>query len=408
MKRNLLFTAISVGRRLLVGLLLFLLLARLWGPAQFGVFSFAFSTMTLLVLVVDFGFDLYLMREVASHPEDAGRLVGDTFRAKLLLSAAATVAALCVIGLSGPELLPAGVALPLFVAALAMSFSDLFVAPLRALGHYDLETSVVTAGNALQFGLAGGVAWVGGTVPAVAVAILVSRVGYLLIARVVLTRVLSELRPFGGATSSPLKTIKRALPYGADYMLVVVWNQLDILAVRMMFGVQAAGLYAAGQKIVLGVSALAPVVGNVMIPRLSTMFAARDKRLWQTASKTSVLITAMGVICALPLIFWPELTTRVLFGLRYTELSAFLPWFGAVLLVRFAAASAGVLITAIGQQAMRVWAQLIGMFCIAGLIVVWDAASSGLAWFLAAYLGGQLVVAIFYFVSLFRCRASFG
>jgi O-antigen/teichoic acid export membrane protein len=358
MRRNFLFTAISVGSRLLVGLLLFLLLARLWGPAQFGVFSFAFSAMTLLVLVVDFGFDLYLMREVAAHPEDAGRLVGDTFRAKLLLSAVAAVAALCVIGLSGPELLPAGVALPLFVA------------PLRALGHYDLETSVVTTGNALQFGLAGGVAWVGGTVTAVAVAILVSRVGYLLIAHLALVRIVPHLRLSFTARPMPWIAIRRAWPYGVDAALFAVWNQLDVIVVRAVFGTQAVGIYSAGQKVILGFSALAPVIGNVMLPHLSRIYAMGNGKFWRLAGLTSVVFGIFGLILSLPLIFFAEGMVPWLLGAKYAELVEYLPYFALLLFVKYLGASAGVIATAIGMQKNRVVAQLVGLAVLSLLTLI--------------------------------------
>ena len=149
MKRNFLYTAVSVGSRLLVGLLLFLLLARLWGPAQFGLFSFVFSFSALLVLLVDFGFAVYLLREVAAKPDQAHRLIAEAFRAKLLLMGIAVALLVAGAVLIGPTALPPTLLAPLFLAALAMSFSDFFVSPLRALGRFDLEAALVTLANTL-------------------------------------------------------------------------------------------------------------------------------------------------------------------------------------------------------------------------------------------------------------------
>ncbi|MBL8351861.1 MAG: oligosaccharide flippase family protein [Burkholderiaceae bacterium] len=361
MKRNFAYTAVSVGSRLLVGLLLFLLLARLWGPAQFGLFSFVFSYSALLVLLVDFGFAVYLLREVAARPDDAARLVAESLRAKLVLLLVA-MALLIVSGWAiGPATLPPSLVAPLFMAALAMSFADFFVAPLRALGRYDLEAGLVALANVLQFVLAGTVAWHGGSPMAVGWAMLGSRLVYLALALRATRKVLPQLRLREPVAAGPLATLRRAWPYGVDGMLATAWNQLDVVAVRVLFGTQAVGVYSAGQKIVLGVSALAPVVGNVMIPRLSSLAVTKSQYFGRDAKITGGLLLAIGLFFALPLIIYPDAVASLLFGVSYRNLESILPIFGLVLIAKFLGAAAGVTATAAGLQFKRIVAQLTGM-----------------------------------------------
>jgi O-antigen/teichoic acid export membrane protein len=368
MKRNFAFTAMSVGSRLLVGLLLFLLLARLWGPEQFGLFSFAFSLSALLVLVVDFGFSLYLLREVAATPERAPQLVSECYRLKLRLVAVAASASVLVMFALGRQTAPPLLAIPLLIAALLMSFSDFFVAPLRALGRFDLEAGVVTVSNAVQFALAGSVAWQGGTPAAVAWAMALARLFYLCLALVAVHKVIPALQLRQPLIERPHVTLRRIWPYGIDGMLVTAWNQLDVVAVRVLFGTQALGLYTAGQKVVLGVGALAPVVGNVMIPRLARLASTRNQHFWTAAIKTSVLMASIGTVFALPLMLFPLQITHQLLGSSYVGLEELLPWFGGILIVRYLGAGAGVLITAAGLQSRRVVAQLAGLGVVAVLL----------------------------------------
>jgi O-antigen/teichoic acid export membrane protein len=406
MKRNFLYTGVSVGSRLLVGLLLFLLLARLWGPAQFGLFSFVFSVSALLVLLVDFGFALYLLREVAARPQQAAQIIAECFRAKLLLAGLAVLLALPVAWFIGPLALPPSLLLPLFMAALAMSFSDFFIAPLRALGRFDLETGVVTVANALQFMLAAAVAWWGGSLAMVAWAMALSRCVYLALALRALRPLLPSLRLAEPLQRGPLGTLRLAWPYGLDGVLVTAWNQLDVVAVRALFGVQAVGLYSAGQKIVLGVSALAPVVGNVMIPHLSRLSAAASPRFWRAAANTGALLCAIGGMFAIPLIAWPLPLAHLLFGHAYAGLATLLPLFGGILLLRYVAASAGVVITAAGFQARRVVVQLVGLGVVAALVPVVVALHLQLVDFIRFYMLGLLSMTLGYFWWLWRLRTG--
>lgn len=404
MKRNFLYTGISVGSRLLVGLFLFLLLARSWGPEHFGVFSFTFSAMMLTALLVDFGFGLYLMREVAARPEAAPELLRTAFQSKLLLTGAATVVAAVLIAVLGPSVLPATLAWPLFVAALAMSYADFFVAPLRALGRFDLEALAVAAGNALQFVLAGATAWMGGDAVQVACVMAVTRCVYLAIARIMLARALPGLRIATGGNWQSLRTLRRVLPYGMDGMLVMAWSQLDVVAVRALFGAQGVGLYSAGQKIVQGFAALAPVVGNVMIPRLSRLSATNELAFWGAGRKTCVLLIGLGVAFAVPLVVAPKHVSAALFGARYLDLAPLLPWFGSLLLVRFLAASAGVLITAVGLQAKRVSSQIFALGMVAIAVLIFGDELPGISEFVQIMASGQLIVGLCYMVWLWIYR----
>ncbi|WP_158288829.1 oligosaccharide flippase family protein [Rubrivivax albus] len=406
MKRNFLYTAVSVGSRLLVGLLLFLLLARLWGPAQFGLFSFVFSVSALLVLLVDFGFAVYLLREVAATPADAARLIAEAFRAKLLLMAVA-IALLVVAGAAiGASTLPPDLVVPLFLAALAMSFSDFFVAPLRALDRFDLEARLVTMANALQFVLAGLVAWQGGSPMQVAWAMVVSRCVYLALAWRAARKVVPLLRLRDPVAIGPLPTLRRAWPYGVDGILVTAWNQLDVVAVRVLFGTQAVGLYSAGQKVVLGVGALAPVVGNVMIPRLSRLAAVGDRTFWKTAAKTGALMGFIGAAFGLPLMLFAQPLADLMFGQSFQGLAGLLPLFGGVLLLRYVAASAGVVITAVGFQSRRVVVQLVGLGTVACLLPVLAAQQGQLSDFVAVFMFGQGAMTLGYFWWLWRYRTG--
>jgi O-antigen/teichoic acid export membrane protein len=360
MKRNFAFTAISVASRLLVSTLLFLLLARVWGPEHFGSFSFVFSVSALLMLTVDFGFSTFLLREIAAESDKAPQLIAHGLRAKLVLTAVMSAAAVIVAIVLGSHALPLALFLLLLSAALLLSFAEFCNVPLRAIGRYDLETLLATAGNTLQFFLAGGIAWLGGAPVAVAGAMVVSRVLYLIASWRTLAHVVPLLRvrqvPGGVRT-----TLRQLSPYGVDGVLTNVWSYIDVVAVQMLFGTQIVGLYAAGQKTILGIGALAPVIGNVMIPQVADRAHRRAPDTWRVAALTGCLMVGIGIVFAVPLVAFPEWVIHVLFGPNFSQAAQWLPWFGAILLVRYSAGAFGVILSAIGLQRKRVVGQVLAV-----------------------------------------------
>lgn len=407
MKSNFAFTALTVSSRLLVGFLLFLLLARLWGPTQFGQFTFVFSVCALLVLIVDFGFSVYLLREIAARREQAGALVADALSAKLLLVIACATVSLAVAVLAGPNVIPPALLLPMLLAALSMSFADFFVAPLRALGLFKAECALVVLANLLQFALAGGVAWRGGGVVEVAWTMVVSRLAFVALAGSFLRRVLPDLKRRRPSLRPRQGILKLVLPYGLDGALTVAWTQLDVVLVRLLFGQQAVGLYGAGQKVVLGVGALAPVVGNVMIPRMAALAATRSRDFWTAAGQAAALLVGIGLVFAVPMMLLSSQLVALFFGPAYRDLADLLPMFGIVLLVRYAGAGAGVAITAAGLQARRVIAQVVGLCAVGLLVPMIPILGLGLRGFIGVYVAGLSTMAIGYGWWLWRLARDY-
>lgn len=395
MSRNFVYTGISIGSRLLTGLCLFVLLARLWGPETFGLYSFVFSLVAILVLLVDFGFSGYLLREIGATPEALVPIFRDGLFAKsVLVPVCLLIAALLVASLGAAT--PLALVIPLLLAALLLSFADFCIAPLRALGRYDLETKIIVSTNLAQFSAAAGVAWVGGSPIEVAWVIVASRCVYLMVAAIGLRRAVPALTQVAPARASLKTTFRRIAPYGLDGLLTTAWSQLDVVLVRALYGAHGAGLYAAGQKLVQGACALAPVVGNVMIPRLSRLAATESTQLAHVGAKTAGLLWVMGFVFSLPLLVFPELVAVFFFGAAYEQLGGYFRLFGVVLLLRFGAAGFGVLVTAAGMQSRRVIGQCVGLCVFLLAVVAAFTFNLDLDAFLFAYAAGFVTIALIY------------
>jgi O-antigen/teichoic acid export membrane protein len=340
--------------------MLFVLLARFWGPSDLGLFSFVFGVSMLLILIVDFGFASYLLREIGAEPSCLARIFRAGLRAKIALILPFGMISTFVIWIYGSSM-PWQLSLPMLMSALLLSFSEYCIAPLRALGRYDLETAVLTASNLINFVVAATFAWLGGTPVDVAWVSVLSRVQYFVTAAWVLHRVAPEIKRYQNAPASTLQTLGRVLPYGGDGLLSACWNQLDVVVVGTIFGTHTLGIYAAGQKIVQGLYTLAQVVGNVMIPRLARLAHTRSQEIIHSAPKAIRALSVVGFVLAVPLWLVPGLVSNTLFGGRFSELAGLLPLFAIILILRYISGGSGVVMTAIGKQKSRVKFQALGI-----------------------------------------------
>src|SRR3569623_1571091 len=80
------YMTISNVARSLAGVVLFVVLARLFGPENFGRLIYGFTLASIAVLLVDYGFAQQLLREIGRSPSAVRRLMGKAFLAKLFLT----------------------------------------------------------------------------------------------------------------------------------------------------------------------------------------------------------------------------------------------------------------------------------------------------------------------------------
>jgi len=78
-KKNSFFSLISIASRLVANVIVFWLIARIYGPENFGIFTFAHTTATILILLADFGFDILLTTELSKNISDAKNIFQNIF-----------------------------------------------------------------------------------------------------------------------------------------------------------------------------------------------------------------------------------------------------------------------------------------------------------------------------------------
>lgn len=342
--------ALSQFLRLGAGLLVFVILARVLGPAQFGLFSVALALAIMATIVVNFGFTTYALREIGARPEHAQDVLADVFRAKLLLSLVALLFGLGVMVWQRQAPWPFAC---LFVAQLAESYTELYTVAFRVRNHAAQEAKTASWTSALHIVLMvlAGSIWPGGLLPCSAVFMLSRLMG------MGLTRWRAHLSfafPESADWARAVRAIRLAWSYALEIALNTAASQLDAVIINVVSGPTGLGVYQSGMKLVQGATRIAPIVAQVLLP---TLAANRNdvKAFRKVAWKTLLAFGATGLALGAPLVAMPELLTFWLFGSAYEALPALLPVFGLILLLKFVETGAGLILVALGLQSSKVW-----------------------------------------------------
>ena len=88
------FMTLSTLARLLTSVVLFVVMARVWGAQLFGVFVYPFTIATIAVMVADYGFGLQVVKSVGARPGEVKDVMRRALAAKWLLSLFVVAAAL--------------------------------------------------------------------------------------------------------------------------------------------------------------------------------------------------------------------------------------------------------------------------------------------------------------------------
>lgn len=365
MLKNTGFMAASTLVRLMSSLVLFIALARLFGPEDFGRLFYNFTLASVFLLPLEYGFAPHLLREIGRAPADAPHIMGRTFVAKLLLCG--VVLALVLLYFA---LLPARRGDVLFfslllTASVLGSFGDFFLVAFRGVGKFHEETKIALSTSLLHFVLVCALALAGANLLLIGVGFVVSRLLGLLLSWRGYRRIIGGLAWRGLGWRSALATLRGSFAYAVDSGFTSFFQQVDTLIVNHYLGPAGVGVYQAGMRFLQGAMQFAPVLGNVFLPTLANKLD-QPEELKRLSLKLNLQMLGMGVAGWVGFGVLGGTMSSLIYGDRYADLVPLWPYIGLLMLLRYVAASQGVLLTASGAQKVRVLAQMVSLALLAG------------------------------------------
>lgn len=351
---------ISTLVRLLAGVVLFIYLARLLGPGDFGRLMVGFTLASIAVLVIEYGFSLQLLRDVGKAPGQICAIMGRVFLAKVLLIflvVGCIQVWLVIFPRSAEDQL---IFWLLFLACTFASFADFLNVPFRCIGRFHEETKIVIASSIFHFGVLLTLALLGSNLVTLAQGFVVSRMLNLAISWMAYRRIIGGFEFGGQSWKTPITTLKNGFSYAADSGITNLFYQIDTLIINHYLGVASVGLYQAAMRFLNGVMQIAPVLANVYIPTIASLLDQKEQ-LEKIVSIFNTKMLAVGLLGGLLFSLLGNSLSDMVYGGQYKELTGLWPYFGLLIFLRYLSGCLGTLLMAAGFQKMRVYVQILAI-----------------------------------------------
>lgn len=350
MLKNTTFMSVSTFARLLTTVVLYVALARMWGARTFGLFVFPLTVANLAAMIVDYGYNLQLVRDIGRRPDGLVEAVRQGLSVKYALSVVvALVGWILLSRVSGEQRMVLAL---LTASSLLNSFATYLNLPLRALQQFDREARLVGMYNILHFVIIGVVALLGADVIAVSAMFVLSRALYVVMSARVFRHATGSGVPWTPSIRSAATGLQSGLVFGLFVALGTLYFQVDTLLIQAFLGARSVGLYQAAVRVLMGALVIPDILSNVYLPAMAAAWRdpATTTRLGRRLSRHLAVAAAL-----IALVFACEsrVIGMTLYGTGFGEVAELLPMCGVVIVLRFVASGVGLSLTVGDRQTQR-------------------------------------------------------
>jgi O-antigen/teichoic acid export membrane protein len=351
-KRNSFFAFLSSFVRLLANAILFIIVARVYGPVEFGQLTASYTTSAIFLLFADFGFDMLLTWEVARRRGDASEIAHKYFSSKLLFATSASAVMAITTTLTSvsneTHTLMWIFSGYVFVSALANFCYALF----RGFEQFQLEARITFVVNLLMLIAVVVIGSLHGPLFIVALVFVFSRV-LALVMGIFVSRGLVAITRFRFVFPSR-EDLSRIAVFGFHAIFATLFFQQDTILLSIWRGDRDVGIYQAAFKLIVVIFIIPDVLLTTLLPTLTRAFEedySRWEELGRLLNKTLLLVGLPAVVVlwtsadlVIPLVFGPD---------TFGEAVPVLQLFAGATFLHFASISYALMLTTSRRQSAR-------------------------------------------------------
>ena len=349
------FTFVSSLTRMGANVLMFVGIARMYGPEEFGRFTFAHTCLTLFFLVADFGIDLLLTTEVPRNKARTEDLVGRLLPLKMFFAGIALVGFLLLPLLSRFGSETRNLFLGLSIAILGNSMANFFFALCKAKEQMQHETRITFIQSATLIITILSMAAARMPLVAIAVVFSVTRLfGAFLIVRFVRKDYGVNLK---GITIADWRaTLTASLPFGLFYIFGTLFFQIDTVLLGYWTNDLSVGIYQAVVRIVAMILMISDVLVTATIPVLARTHASDTTRWLRMSRILGKTLLFIGLPFGVFLYLFADQILAMVYGVgRFSAAVPILRVFAFIVMIRFAAEVYALMLTTGSQQRIRTY-----------------------------------------------------
>jgi PST family polysaccharide transporter len=252
--------------RLVFSVLIGFVVARYLGPAQFGLFNYAFALVTLAGALAEVGLEAVVKRELIRAPAQAGAVLAAAWRLRLIAGAACYAV---VLGWAWWGEADAVVRVLLAIMGLLLFQPALAVADLWLQANLQARRATLAQVLALSVGAGARLALVVGRAPLWTFGAVLTGEAFLAAGALRVLARRAGMPSAGGEVKSWVPRLAaEAWPLLLSSVAVMIYMRIDVVMLRRLAGADAAGVYAAAVRISELWYFLPVALGSSLLPAL--------------------------------------------------------------------------------------------------------------------------------------------
>lgn len=351
-RRNTLFAFLSQAVRLVANVVLFVGLARMYGPEDFGRFTAAHTLSTVFILLADFGLDVLTASEIARTRLVNRNPTGELFFVKLMFATVASIAMAVVILFRDMPLKDRILSFVFCPYIFFSAIQNFFFAVFKGNEQLHHETRISFLSNIFLLVLVVGLGVFHFSIVIIAAGFVASRV-------VAVALALRASKSFGGVSPrGSLSSVRPLVGAVAIFGLHSLFGNLffvqDTLLLSWWTSDRIVGLYQSAFKIVSLALLIADVIFYTMLPVLSRLYES-DHEGWIAGGRlVHKTLLFSSLVIGFVLIVYPDVVINHLYGgSEYTDAIPLLRIFGVTVVIRYVVDTSATMLTASRRQSRR-------------------------------------------------------
>lgn len=354
-KRNSFFSFLSSFIRLFTNFLLFVGIARIYGPEAFGQYTIAHTYLILFYILADFGFDLLLTTEIARSPDRTSELVKRFLPLKMMFALGSIVFMVLIAAISNFSPPTQLLMIVLSISIIGNSITSFFFALFK--GHEMLYEETRTSFLQNIFLLIG-LSILGLLhAPLIYIALLFAcskLIGVLLI--VPRTSKFVKLNTFKISLAGWSKTFKQGLPFGIHLLFGTLYFQLDTILLAYWKDDVSVGLYQAVMKLIVLILVIPDVLISALLPTLVRLHSENRERWIRLNTLLGKTLMFIGLPFSILLFVYAGEIIRLVYGSgSFIESVPILRIFAFILFVRFTSETFALILTTSQRHTTRMY-----------------------------------------------------
>jgi O-antigen/teichoic acid export membrane protein len=366
--RNALYLAAGQAATMALGVALSGALARLLGAADYGSYFLVATMSTLAYVIAEWGQDLYVIREVARHPERAGTLLGSALALRATGAFLVVIPTAGIAWVLGYDARTRWLAVALVAATLPFFLAQGFGMVFRGRDRMGRDAAVGVANKLLTVALALPALLLGLGIPGVFLAQAIAGVG------AVATALWLYRRIGAPPVIASARVAREVLVGGTSIFALTVANSaqpyLDAVILSKLVPDAAVGWYGAAKNVIGTLIAPSVIVAVATYPRLSRA-AGQPAELRRELRAALRPILWLGALGGVGTYLFADVAISLIFGMAgYSPATAILKGFAPALFLLYVDVLIGHALTACGRARGFAVAKTVSIVVGTGLCLV--------------------------------------